>query len=339
MRGAVLSVRHLLDRRAAVVAGAATLALLAAAASPQLLGGRVSEALERIGGINPAWVWLAALGFVLSIVGAAGSWRSALSLCGARLSLGDSCARYGAGSLVNSFTPARLGDAVRIGLFSRALDGPDRVWSTGGAFAAIGAARVLVLTVLVGIAGAMGTLPLWWLGVFGGILAVAALTVVFSRRVRSHGHVVHLLDAFRGLSREPLRGLRIAGWIGFATLGRLAAAAAIAASMGVSHPVAAALIIIPALDVAGQLPLTPGNVGLVSGAVAMALRAHHVPMTLALSTGIAFHAVETLVGILFGTGAVLALARPSRFWIVAAAGAAGCLALVGLGATVLAGIV
>ena len=339
MRGAILNVRHLLDRRAAVVAGVATLAVVAAAATPGLLGGRVSEALDRIGGINPAWVWLAALGFVWSIVGAAGSWRSALSLCGARLSLGDSCARYGTGSLVNSFTPARLGDAVRIGLFSRALDSPDRLWSTGGAFAAIGAARVLVLTVLVAIGGAMGTMPLWWLGVFGGMLAAAVLAIVFSRRIRAHGHVVHLLDAFRGLAREPLRGLRIAGWIAFATVGRLLAAAAVAASMGVHHPVAAALIIIPALDVAGQVPLTPGNVGVVSGAVAMALRAYHVPMTLALSTGIAFHAVETLVGILFGTGAVIALARPSRFWIVAAAGAAGCLALVGLGATVFADMV
>jgi uncharacterized membrane protein YbhN (UPF0104 family) len=339
MRGATLNLRHLLDRRAAAFAGAATLAVVAAAATPQLLGGRVSEALERIGGIDPTWVWLAALGFVVSIVGAAGSWRSALSLCGARLSLGDSCARYGTGSLVNSFTPARLGDAVRIGLFSRALGHRDRLWSTGGAFAAIGAARVLVLTVLVAVAGVMGALPLWWLGVLGGMLSAAVLAVVLSRRIRSHGHVVHLLDAFRGLAREPWRGPRIAGWIAFATLGRLAAASAIAASMGVRHPLAAALIIIPALDVAGQLPLTPGNVGVASGAVAMALRAHNVPFTLALSTGIAFHAVETLVGILFGVGSVLALARPSRFWILAAAGAAGCLALVGLGATVLVDLV
>ena len=42
-------------------------------------------------------------------------------MCGAELGYGDANARYGVGSLVNTFLPARLGDAVRFGLFSRAL--------------------------------------------------------------------------------------------------------------------------------------------------------------------------------------------------------------------------
>jgi hypothetical protein len=89
-----------------------------------------------------------------------------------------------------------------------------------------------------------------------------------------------------------------------------------------------------------MMPLTPGNVGLTSGAVAMALRAHGVDLTTALTTGIAFHAVETVVGIVFGLASVLFLTPFSsprvRRRTTLAVGFATCVALVGaFGATVL----
>ena len=55
--------------------------------------------------------------------------------------------------------------------------------------------------------------------------------------------------------------------------------------------------------------ITPGNIGLKSGAIAIALQAQGVDMTTALSTGIAFHAVETLVGITFGCAGTRYLSR------------------------------
>ena len=61
---------------------------------------------------------------------------------------------------------------------------------------------------------------------------------------------------------------------------RVLAATAIAAAFGVDQPLAAAVLIIPALDLAGILPLTPGNVGVASAAVAFALTAHGVARTL-----------------------------------------------------------
>ena len=75
---------------------------------------------------------------------------------------------------------------------------------------------------------------------------------------------------------------------------RLAAATAIAAAFGVEQPLVAALLIVRALDLAGILPLTPGNVGVASAAVAFALKAHGVGSEVALTAGIAFGAVETL---------------------------------------------
>lgn len=48
-----------------------------------------------------------------------------------------------------------------------------------------------------------------------------------------------------------------------------------------------------------------GNVGLTSGAIAVALKAHHVAFHDGLAAGLAFHAVETGVGLLFGIGAAV----------------------------------
>lgn len=332
--------RQLLGRRAAIAAGVAMLVLVAVAASPHLLGTQVEDAFARLADADPAWLWLAALCFVGSLVGSAGAWRSALGLCGARLGLSDACSRYGVGSLVNSFAPARLGDAVRIALFSRSLDHRDRLWSTGGAFAAIGAARSVVLALMVAVGAATGALPLWPVLICAGAVAAAATTAVFAQRLRFHGHVAHLLDAFRTLGRDPRAGARIVGWILFATASRLGAATAIAAAVGVHAPLTAAIIIVPALDLAGLVPLTPGNVGVTSGAVAMALQAHGLSLTQGLSTGIALHAVETAVGVLFGLGSLAGFAPPARRWPVVVAGATGCLLVAAaFSATVLVNVV
>jgi uncharacterized membrane protein YbhN (UPF0104 family) len=333
-------VKNRLGRRTAITALVATLAVIAVAATPQLLGSRLGDAFTRVGDASPSWLWLAALCFLASIVASAGSWREALRLCGARLGFGDACMRYGTGCLVNSFTPARLGDAVRIALFSRSIDHRDRLWTTGGAFAATRAANALVVAGLVGFGAAVGALPLWPVLLLAGLGGLAVLVAVVASRRHATRRVAHALDAFRALGREPLRGLRILAWLLLGAAARVGAAAAIASAVGVHSPFAAALIMVPALDLASALPLTPGNVGVTSGAVTMALQAHGVGLTEALSTGIAFHAVETCVGVLFGLCSVLSFARPARRWTLIAAGATASLLVAGaFSATVLAPLV
>ena len=331
-----------IGRRRLAAAVALTITLVVLVSTPQLLGSRVATAFGALDEADPIWLWLAAVGFLLAVLGAAGSWLSAIRLCGGRLSLGDACARYGTGSLVNTFVPARAGDAVRIGLFSRVLPkGPERLWTTGGAFAALGIARLVVLAGFV-VAGALaGALPLWSpLAALGVVAAGVAITV--RARGGSHlgGRLSHLLDAFRALRREPRAALRLVGWIALSTAGRLTAATAVGAALEIHRPLVAALVIVPALDVAGILPLTPANVGVTSGAVAVAFQAHGISFTHGLAAGIAFHAVETTVGILFGLASVVWLAPyPSpharRLALVAVA-ASGCLAIAGtFSATVL----
>jgi uncharacterized membrane protein YbhN (UPF0104 family) len=154
--------------------------------------------------------------------------------------------------------------------------------------------------------------------------------------------VAHLFDAFRALGRDPRSGARILGWVALSNFARLSAAGAIAAALGVHNPISAAVMVVAALDLAGMLPLTPGGVGITSGAVAMALNAHGVPLTIALTTGIAFHAVETCAGVSSGLASALYLVEvaPKRRWAVVAAGAAGAAAIVGaFSFTVLPGLV
>ena len=329
----------LVGRRTLVVAGALTAALIVVVALPGLLGSDVTAALHQLEAAQPIWLWLAALGFVGSLAGSALGWRSALSAVGGHAGPLDAGARYGVGSLVNSVAPARLGDVVRVGLFSRTLTGEDRVLRTGGAFAAIGGARALVLAAMLIVGFSFGALPLWPVAALVGLGSLAVLLAFLTRRRTPHSHVAHLLDAFRAFGREPIRGARIVGWIGLATLSRVAAACAVATALGVHSPLLAALLIVPVIDLAGTMPLTPGNIGVTSGAVAMALQAHGVGLTEALGAGIALHAVETAAGLVFGlTGALLLARFPTpasrRIAIASAGGLAAAALAAGIAATV-----
>ena len=149
MGNTLQQVRSRLGTRGLAATAAVLLALVVAVATPQLLGTRVAAAFGALDNADPKWLWLAGIGFAVSVVAAAGSWLCAIRLCGGTLTLPDACARYGAGSLVNTFVPARAGDAIRIGLFSRVLPNRERLWTTGSAFAALGAARSVVLLSLI----------------------------------------------------------------------------------------------------------------------------------------------------------------------------------------------
>src|ERR671937_93641 len=252
-------------RRTFVAAGIVCVALLAVAATPQLLGSDVRRAFEGLEHARPVWLWAAAVGFLGALLCNAWVWRSAIQLCGGQIDRARAVACYGVGSLVNTALPARVGDAARIALFSRSFgDARDRYWTTGSVFGAIGAARALVLAVLVVVGAVLVALPLWPVLVLGGLAGVAA---------------------------------------------RVGGTAAIGAALGVSDPVLAALIIVPTLDLATTIPLTPGNIGIGTGTVAMALQSRGVDLTKALTTGIALQAIETAVSIVVGAGGALYLAR------------------------------
>ncbi len=319
MNSTLTQIRGRIGRRGFAAAALVFLALLAAILTPQLLGTRVAAALDTLRSADATWLWLAGLGFALSVLAAAGSWRCAIGLCGGRLSVTDACARYGVGSLVNTLVPFRAGDAVRIGLFSRVLPSEKRLWTTGGAFAALGAARAVVLGVLVVAGYLAGAVPLWPLLIAAALVATAIGVAIASRKSNAH-----ILDAFRSLAREPRGAARLVAWLALSTGGRLVAATAVGAALGLPKPLAAAIVIIPALDIAGLMPLTPGNLGITSAAIAVALQAQGASFTNGLAAGIAFHAVETAVGLMYGIASLVWMApypTPAARRIVLLAGA------------------
>lgn len=258
---------------------------------------------------DPRWLLLAFGGFVGSLVATAQAWRTAMASCGGRIGPGDACARYGVGSLVNSFLPGRLGEAVRVGLFSRVLPGRQagRTLTTVGVLAAVTVADALTQTGAVGAATAVVPVPRWALAAGLGVLvAVAVIASVAARRARS-GRVARLFDVFAKLAQAPARALLLFAWLAAATIARVAAAIAIAASLGVAHPLQAGVTMCALVIVATAVPLTPGNLGVTSAAAALALHLQGVSIPSAIAAGLAFHAVELLAGVIFGAAGAFTL--------------------------------
>jgi len=318
-------------RKRHLLAGALSLGLLGLlAASPQLLGDQVRNGLEGIGDATPAWLWVTAGCFVSSLVLMGTAWRAALRTCGTDLDVSDSAARYGVGCLVNSLAPARLGTAVRLALYARPLRGEGRLWTVGGIGTAIGAAHTVWLGILVAIAASAGVVPLWPLALIGGLLVAAAVAVYVARHSRPARRFAHVLDAFRELGSSPRSAATLLAWTGLAMAARVAAAASLAYAFGLDQPLKIAVLVVPAVEMAAFLPLTPGNIGVASAAVAFALKSQGVDSSVALSAGIAFNAVETLSALAFGAGSALYLASGTsllRRRLATVAAAAGCMGL------------
>ncbi len=318
---------------------AALLVLIGVAATPGLLGKRVASAFNALTGAEHHWLALGAAGFVLGFACTVGAWRAALGAAGGRIGTYRAASCIGVGSLVNAFAPAKLGDAVKIGLCSRSIDAPGRLWTAGGVYAALAAARCLTLAALLVVASATGAMPLWPVFVLCGAVAVLAIAAAYSGRLRRHPRIAKVLAGFAALERSPRGIATVLAWTAGMVLARLGATMAVAAALGLPHPVLAALVILPALDVAAAFPLTPGSIGIGSGAVAVALAGRGIGMTQALGVGFAIQALETFVSIAAGAAGALYLAWPSpavRRWTLRTATVGGAAALAaGLGLAVL----
>src|SRR5206468_2828316 len=253
-----------------------------------------------------------ALLVVVTLATWAQAWRNVTISCGGHVGRADAAGRYAIGSAVNMLTPARLGDLARIALFSQTLENPERGWTSAGAYTTIGAARALAVAVLILLGYSAGALPLW--PVLGAAVCVA-LTVLaawLARRRNPHSRAAHFFDAYRELGRRPREAAPLLGWTALSTAARVGAVAAIISSLGVHHSLGAAMLIVPALDAASLVPLTPGNVGLASGAVIVALHGYGISAMSALTISLGLHAVEAVAGVLCGTVGALALLGERR---------------------------
>ncbi len=88
-------------------------------------------------------------------------------------------------------------------------------------------------------------------------------------------------------------------------MAKAAAIAVVLAGLDVGSPLDA-LAVVPALELAALIPLTPGNVGVAGAAASGALYAQGLPMSTAVQAGLVLHAVETAAGLTYGTASALA---------------------------------
>ncbi|HEY7396705.1 MAG TPA: lysylphosphatidylglycerol synthase domain-containing protein [Gaiellaceae bacterium] len=315
-----------------LLCAAAFLVILLAVVYPGPAREHLTGAVGALRGADARWLGVAALGFAAAFGCTVGAWTAAFRAAGGRICPRQAASRLGIGSLVNCFAPAKLGDAVKVALCSQAIDAPGRLWTAGGVYAAISAARCLALAALVVVAAAAGALP-WWpvlvLCAFVGALAAAG---ALSGRLH-HPRIAQLVEGLAALERSPRAMATLLGWTFAMAAARVGATVAVAASLGLPHPLLAALVILPALDVAAAFPITPGAIGVGSGAVAVALAGRGIGMPDALGTGIAMQAIESVVSITAGSLGILYLAqaRPAyRRWTlrIATAGASVAFAAV-----------
>jgi uncharacterized membrane protein YbhN (UPF0104 family) len=301
-------------------------ALVGVAASPQLLGPKVNEALASLAGADPRLLGIAAAAVVCSFLSSASAWRAALAAAGGRISLPQAAARIGIGSLVNTLAPAKLGDAVKVALCSKVIDGPDRLWTAGGVYAGLGAAHALAVAALVVVASATGAAPLWPVFALCGAVAAIGGVALSSTRWRRHHRIAHLLGGFASLARSPRTAAVVMAWTAAASLAKLCAAGAAAAALGLPSPFLTALVIVLAMDLSSTIPVTPGNVGVGSGAAALALQSRGIAVGDAIGVGLTLQALHTAVSVVAGTAGGLYLAQPNgtaRRWTARGAVALG----------------
>lgn len=264
---------------------------------------KIGTVFAALRGADPGELALAGCCFAAALGCSAASWRT---LLGPAVSLPDACARYAAGSLVNSFVPARAGDAVRLGLFGKVASGG--LLGAGGVAATVGAVRWLGVVSL-GIAGtASAGIPVPPVALVAGAAAALPLVVACLLAARGSRRARALLAPLRDAGPADLG--RLFACVGGTLVARIAAAAFAAAALDVPRPLTAALLVVPALELAGIVPLTPGNIGVAGGAAALAFHAHGVSMHRALEAGLALHAIETVVGLACGAVGAAAVLRP-----------------------------
>ncbi len=299
---------------------------------PDFLGDQAGRTVNAFSHANPWWIGAAFLAFAMGYVTYVGSWRASAFGLGIKLGFRPTLARLGIGSVVNTFAPARAGDAVKIALISETLEGPDKLWTAGGVYAAVAASRAAAVTVLTLVASCTGLLPAWPAVVIGTVVVGVAAAARFSTRARRFKRAVHLVEGIAALTRSPRRGAILVGWALATTGARILAVAGLASAFSLPHPLLVALLTVTALDLSGALPLTPGNVGVASGAVMVALGTAGISVADSLTISVAVQALETLVSLSAGAFGAVYLARPVtiRPWLIragslAAAGSAAAL--------------
>ena len=272
-----------------------------------------AESLAMLAAVEPETAAWAAGAFAASLVATACAWQVAFAAIGSPVGRTRACAKYSVGCLVNTVLPGGVGEGVRAVLFGRTLPVERcRTFATAGAVGAVAIAKLLSHLVVLSCAVLVVGFPRW-LAVAPALLLLAGAGALFALRSRiGDSRLSAFARAGATLARRPAVGLQVVGWTAVATAGRVAAATAVVASFGVADPLRAGLVVAAALMLSGAVPLTPGSIGITSGAVSLVLAQQGVAVPTALAAGMLFHALEASVGLCFGLLATPFVVGPVR---------------------------
>ncbi len=284
--------------------------VVAACGAGMFVSGGARATVAAASGADQRQLVLAGVAFATSLLASAYGWRVAFVAGGSSVGTVDACAAYAAGSLVNTFSPARLGDGVRAAFFARGLPQRRRVLTAAGAIGALAAARGVANAAVIAAGSLVGAVPVWPTVAMAAAVALGAAAALAIGHRRPRGRLAALLAPAATLVRSPTVGLALLASTCAAAAARVVAAGAIASAVGVPHPLLASLATIAALNVATAVPLTPGGLGITSGAVSLALASRGVGLSTGIAAGIVFHLVETAATFAFAGLAIPLAARP-----------------------------
>lgn len=272
-------------------------------------------------------VWALTVGLLLHVAkmtAEARSWHEIVShVYGpARVRFRTTFAAFVGSIGANAILPARTGDALRVGVVRRGVEGSSVV--TIAATVALetalevlfGIGVVVIWLIGGGSLGGHGSLlhrlsgpaaqpPVWI--VAGVVLLAAGLTLVrFRAGVRRV--VRSFAEGFSILRSPRVFATRVLAWKAVAWVLRFASVLAFLVAFHVPAAPWTALVVLAAQTAAGALPLMPGNAGTQQATIAIALAGTASAASL-LTFGIGLQASTTIVDLIVGAAALTLIPR------------------------------
>ena len=225
---------------------------------------------------------------------------------------------FSVGLLGNIVLPGRAGEAARVAVLARRLDGTG-AWATlAGTVVAYRLLDLLPSLALIGYAAVAAPMPHWAhmsVLLFAAVgLALLALGFAGARRherplFEARGRLHELAMLAReglGVLRAPVPAAGATLYQSVAWMSQLLAVYATLRAFGLVLPLAAAALVLVLVNLAVLFPLWPGNVGLLQAAVALPLAGYGIESGRAVAFGVGMQAIEVSVGLSLG---LLFLAR------------------------------
>ena len=273
--------------------------------------------------VHVRWTWaLAAIAFnLLSAIAGSLAWDTVI-----KQAMPSPHPRYryvlsafSVGLLGNIVLPGRAGEAARIAVLSRRLNGRTGVWATlVGTVVAYRLLDLLPSLALIAYVLLFASIPDWALTSFllFAVLAVVLLVLGFVGARRHErplfevtGKVRQLATMARhglGILRAPMAAANATLFQSVAWLSQLLAVFATLRAFGLTLPLPAAALVLTLINLAVLFPLWPGNVGLLQAAVALPLAGYGIDSGRGIAFGVGLQAIEVSVGVSLG---LLFLAR------------------------------